>query len=161
MAEGHESFMRLALEEAERAGQAGNRAVGAVIVREGVALGRGGNRRESTNDPTGHAETTAMRDAVANTGALDFAGCTLYTTLEPCPMCCGAILANNIPAVVVGGLHTLGERRWGDYTVHKLLDLVDQGTTIETGVLADQCNALLHDWDVRQGRVQRPPHTIK
>ncbi len=153
MAGEHDEFMLLALEEASKAGAGGNRAVGAVIVREGVVIGRGGNQRESANDPLGHAETTAIRDAVSKTESLNFAGCTLYTTLEPCPMCCGAIVVNNIPAVVVGGMHTAADRRWGDYTVNKVIELVGMGNSVETGVLADECYALLHEWDKKQGRV--------
>ena len=157
MPEQADEFMRLALEEANRAGEGGNRAVGAVIVREGIVLGRGGNRRERATDPTGHAEMAAIRDAVENTGSLDFSGCTLYTTLEPCPMCAGAIAINSIPAVVVGGLHEAEDRHWGAYTAQKLFQMVGKGTTIETGVLAAECGALLRAWDVKQGRASRPP----
>ena len=153
MADDHEQFMRIALAEAGRAGAAGNRAVGAVVVRNGEVVGQGGNRRESAVDPTGHAEVTALRDAARRTGSLDFGGCTLYTTLEPCPMCCGAMVANNVPALVVGAMHTPGEQRWGDYTVQRLLDTVGQGTAVEVGVLGAECAALLREWDAKQGRV--------
>ena len=148
----HEDHMWQAIEEAGLAGEKGNRAVGAVIVRDGQVIGRGGNRRESGVDPAGHAETSALRDAVANTGSLDFSGCVLYSTLEPCPMCGGAIAVNGVPHVVIGRLHTPEERRWGDYAVTKLLSLVDQGTLVETGVLQEACEAVLHEWDVKQGR---------
>ena len=147
-----EKYMRIALDEARKAGDAGNRAVGAVIVRGDQIVGIGGNRRESDADPVGHAETTAMRDAVAKSGSLDFSGCTLYTTLEPCPMCCGAIAVNNIARVVVGAMHTPGNKRWGDYTVDKVTEMIGLGTEIVTPVLADECNAVLHDYDVKLGR---------
>ncbi len=153
MSEHHGGYMRLALEQAQRAGQAGNRAVGAVIVRNGVVVGKGGNRRESATDPVGHAEVTALRDAVGNLGGLDFAGCTLYTTLEPCPMCAGAIAVNNIPRVIVGKMHGSQDRRWGDYDVHKVLDMVGQGTQVQSGVLEDECAAVLNEWDIKNGRV--------
>jgi tRNA(adenine34) deaminase len=152
MAEDHERNMLLALEQARKAGEAGNRAVGAVIVRDGEIVGLGANCRDSATDPTGHAETTALRDAAAKIGSLDYSGCTLYTTLEPCPMCAGAIVANDIATVVVGGMHTAENRRWGGYTVHKVIEMVGQGNEIITGVLADECNAVLHEWDVKQGR---------
>lgn len=144
--------MRMAIEEAAKAGESGNRAVGAVIVRAGEVVARGGNCRESAVDPLGHAETSALRTMAAATGGLDFSGCTLYTTLEPCPMCAGAIAINNVPAIVVGVMHASGERRWGDYTVDKVIAMVGQGNTVESGVLADECNAVLHEWDVKQGR---------
>ena len=149
----HARFMQLALEEARKAGEAGNRAVGAVVVRDGAVVGRGGNCRESALDPTGHAEVQAIRNAVEQLGSLDFGGCVLYTTLEPCPMCCGAIVANDIPALVVGGMHGPGDRRWGGYSVHKLLEMVEQGTAVETGVLAEECDGVLREWDAKQGRL--------
>ena len=152
MSEHRGGYMRLALEQAQKAGMAGNRAVGAVIVRNGVVVGKGGNCRESTPDPVGHAEIGALRDAVANLGGLDLSDCTLYTTLEPCPMCAGAIVVNGIQRVVVGKMHS-GDRRWGDYDVHKVLDMVGFGTRVEEGILEDDCAAVLHEYDVKNGRV--------
>ena len=152
MADDRERFMRLALEEARAAGEAGNRAIGAVVVRGDAVVGRGGNQRESATDPAGHAEIVALRDTARRSGSLDFSGCTLYTTLEPCPMCCGAMVANRVPAVVVGVMHAPAERRWGDYSVQQLLATVGQGTAVDMGVLEAECATLLHEWDVKQGR---------
>ena len=152
MAEDHHRFMRTAIEEAAKAGEGGNRAVGAVIVRGGEVVARGGNCRESAADPLGHAETSALRNMAATSGNLDFSGCTLYTTLEPCPMCCGAIAVNGIEIVVVGAMHTAANRRWGGYTVRKVTEMIGQGTQIVDGVLADECNAVLAEWDAKQGR---------
>ena len=153
MAQDHEHYMRLALDEARKAGIAGNRAVGAVMVRNGVVVGRGGNCRDSAMDPTGHAETVALRDAAARLGSLDFSDCTLYTTLEPCPMCCGAIVINNIPTIVIGAMHT-GEAiaRMGDYTVHRLVEMMGKGNDVAAGVLAEDCDRVLQDWEMRRGR---------
>jgi tRNA(adenine34) deaminase len=148
----HERFMRIAIDEARKSGAAGNRAVGAVIALDGEVLATGGNQRESAVDALGHAETTALRNAVAKTGSLDFSGCTLYTTLEPCPMCCGAIAVNNIELVVVGAMHTEGNRRWGDYTVEKVTEMIGVGTEIISPVLEGECNAVLHEYDVKLGR---------
>ena len=148
----HKHWMGIALQQARIAGQAGNRAVGAVIVYNDQVVALGGNRRESDIDPLGHAETTAMLDRVATSGNLDFSGCTLYTTLEPCPMCCGAIAVNGIEIVVVGAMHTAANRRWGGYTVRKVTEMIGQGTQIVDGVLADECNAVLAEWDAKQGR---------
>ena len=153
MSEHHGGYMRLALEQAQKAGAAGNRAVGAIIVRNGVVVGKGGNRRESAPDAVGHAEVMALRDAVQNLGGLDFSGCTLYSTLEPCPMCAGAIIVNSIPRVVIGKMHGANDRRWGDYSVEKVLDMVGAGTHVEAGVLEGECEALLRHWDVVNGRV--------
>jgi len=149
----HEKYMRIAIDEARKSGAAGNRAVGAVIVRGDEIVGIGGNRRESAVDTLGHAETTALRDAVAKSGTLDFSGCTLYSTLEPCPMCCGAIAVNGIELVVVGAMHNEGNRRWGDYTVEKVTTMIGVGTEIITPMLEDECNAVLKEYDVKLGRI--------
>lgn len=148
----HQYWMRIALQHARIAGEAGNRAVGAIIVRDDQVVATGSNRRESGGDPLGHAETTAILDRVAKSGDLDFSGCTLYTTLEPCPMCCGAIVVNNIRSIVVGVMHRPSNRRWGDYTVTKVIEMVDQGTEVIEGVLTEECNAVLEEFDIRLGR---------
>ena len=144
--------MRIAIDQARQSGAAGNRAVGAVILRGDEIVGIGGNQRESSIDPLGHAETTALRDAAAKTGMLDFSDCTLYTTLEPCPMCCGAIAVNNIARVVVGAMQNKSSRRWGDYSVQKVTDMIGVGTEIISPVLEEECNTVLHEYDVKLGR---------
>ena len=83
--------MRLALEEAEKAAALGEIPVGAIVVRGGEVLSRAGNRRETSGDPTAHAEMLALRAAAQALGDWRLTGCTLYVTLEPCPMCAGAI----------------------------------------------------------------------
>ena len=148
----HEHWMKIALEQARIAGETGNRAVGAVIVHDDQIVAIGSNRRESAFDPLGHAETTAMLDRVARSGTLDFTACTLYTTLEPCPMCCGAIAVNNIQTIVVGSMHPRGNRRWGDYTVNKVTEMIGQGAEIVEGILEDECNAVLKEFDANLGR---------
>ncbi len=148
----HDKWMRIAIDQARQSGAAGNRAVGAVILRGDEIVGIGGNQRESSIDPLGHAETTALRDAAAKTGMLDFSDCTLYTTLEPCPMCCGAIAVNNIARVVVGAMQNKSSRRWGDYSVQKVTDMIGVGTEIISPVLEEECNTVLHEYDVKLGR---------
>lgn len=85
------TFMDLALEEAERAAARGEVPVGAVLVRDGTVLARDGNRTLELNDPTAHAEIQVIRAACAETGSQRLPDCDLYVTLEPCPMCAGAI----------------------------------------------------------------------
>ena len=94
--------MRCALAEAERALGHGDVPVGAVAVRNGAIIGRGHNRREADGDPTAHAEMIALREAANALGAWRLAGVTLYCTLEPCPMCAGAMLAARLPRLVYG-----------------------------------------------------------
>jgi tRNA(adenine34) deaminase len=143
----HERFMRMALDEAARGKAEGNVAVGSVIVQGDRVVARGRNLVMSTFDPTAHAETVALREAGQALKLVDFSGCTLYTTFEPCPMCCGAILASNVSTLVMGGRPTPAERRWGEYTVEHFLDYAKRSGTMQvvTGVLTQECV------DIRQG----------
>ncbi len=95
-------YMREALKLAEEAGQAGEVPVGCVIVRGGEIVGRGRNRREQDKTALGHGEIEAIADACKNLGGWRLWDCTLYVTLEPCPMCAGAIINARIPRVVYG-----------------------------------------------------------
>lgn len=88
----HERFMRLALEEARLAFDEGEIPVGAVLVKDGTVIARAHNLREQTGDPTAHAELLAVRNAAQTLHARRLSGCTLYVTLEPCPMCAGALV---------------------------------------------------------------------
>lgn len=97
-----ERFMRLALAEAEAAAGEGEVPVGCVVVREGRVIGRGRNARERLADPTAHAEMVAITAAAGSLGDWRLEGCTLYVTLEPCPMCMGACLNARVPRVVYG-----------------------------------------------------------
>lgn len=97
-----ERYMALAMEEADRALDAGDIPVGAVVVCEGEVIAAAGNEREQTGDPTAHAEVLALRRAAKRLGRRRLGGCTLYVTLEPCPMCAGAILMSGLDAVYFG-----------------------------------------------------------
>ncbi|MBU6430153.1 MAG: nucleoside deaminase [Cyanobacteria bacterium REEB65] len=98
----HADWMALALEEAQAALDRGEVPVGAVITYNGEAIARAGNTRERAADPLGHAELTALRAAANELGRWRLAGCTLYSTLEPCPMCTAAALQARVDAVVFG-----------------------------------------------------------
>ena len=137
----HEHYMRIALEEAERAVAEGNSAVGSILVRAGRIVARGRNLVTSTSDSTAHAETVALRHAGEQLGHTDFSKSTLYTTFEPCPMCCGAILACGVHTLVMGARHDLAQSRWGAYTVEKLLELTNRADQliVITGVLPQAC----------------------
>ena len=100
--ETHRIFMEEAIREAEKAAALGEVPIGAVVVCDGQIVGRGHNLRERDNDPTAHAEIIAMRDAGRNTGGWRLENCTLYVTMEPCPMCCGAMINSRIDTVVFG-----------------------------------------------------------
>ena len=98
----HEEYMRQALELARLAMAEGEVPVGCVIVRDGAVVGRGRNRRETAQTALGHAELEAIAQACRTLGGWRLAGCALYVTLEPCPMCAGAIINARIPAVYYG-----------------------------------------------------------
>ena len=96
--------MRRALELAERAADAGDVPVGALVVdASGEVLGEGWNRREADADPTAHAEVLALRAAAQSLGSWRLEGCTLVVTMEPCPMCAGAVVLARVERVVLGG----------------------------------------------------------
>jgi tRNA(adenine34) deaminase len=97
-------YMRLALEQAEAAAAAEEAPIGAVIVRNGQVLASARNEREALRDPTAHAEMIAITQAAAAVDNWRLEDCTLYVTLEPCPMCAGAIVQARIPRVVYGAI---------------------------------------------------------
>lgn len=120
--------MRAALELAERAAAAGEVPVGAVVVRAGEIVGRGYNHPISAQDPSAHAEISALRDAAKRLGNYRLGGCELYVTLEPCVMCAGAILHARLARVIYGAadpktgacgsvLNLFAERRLNHHTV--------------------------------------------
>ncbi len=134
--------MRLALALAEEAAAAGEIPVGCVILSPGgEVIGRGRNRRESGRDATAHAEIEAIRAACAAMGDWRLEGCALYVTLEPCPMCAGAILNARIPVVVYGAR----EEKSG--SCGSVVDLFSENygfhPRVYGGVLKDACAGLL------------------
>ena len=141
MTNAHEGFMKIAMEEARLGAAGGNAAVGSVVARDEALVARGRNLVVTQSDPTAHAETVALRNAGAALGHTDFSGFTLYTTFEPCPMCCGAILASGVSNLVLGARFSDGSSRWGGYAVEKLLELTGRGGDLRviTGVLTGQC----------------------
>ncbi len=145
MAQSHEHYMELALEMAEEGERKGNLGVGVVIVRDGQVISRAHSRVLLDNDPTAHAEMLALRQAGAVLGKPYLAGCTMYDTFEPCPMCCGAIINSGLNTLVVGGRFEGANRSYKDYSVERLLEMAGAGQRIHLidGVLRERCNALL------------------
>lgn len=138
----HQTYMRRALALAQEAAAAGEIPVGAVVVREGIVLGEGRNGRESTADPTAHAEIVALRAAAQAIGDWRLTGCTLYVTLEPCPMCAGAIAMARLSQVVFGAQ----DARMGCCgSVYDIPGDAVFGRSIPVlgGILEEECRALL------------------
>lgn len=98
----HTPFMERALELAQHAANVGDVPVGAVMVYDGAIVGEGFNQREADNDPLAHAEMRAIADAAKRLGRWRLSGCTLYVTLEPCPMCAGALVNSRVDHLVFG-----------------------------------------------------------
>ena len=147
----HERFMRIALEEARAARAEGNMAVGGVIVRDGQVLQRGHNEVVSTFDVTAQSETVSLLRLSTRLRVLilsyffffnDTATTVIYTTVEPCAMCCFAICVSGIAKVVIGARYARMGLRFGDYAIEKLLALLDQPVTIVDGILYEECAAL-------------------
>src|SRR3954470_12427429 len=136
----HLHYMQLALEDARKAYAAGNRPVASVIVRDDKIIGTGRNTVFADLDPSAHAEVAAIRGACRDLRARDLSGATLYSTLEPCPMCLWMILEAKLARVVLGARHAALKRQdTGDYSVESFLALTRRRLEIVTGVLDQEC----------------------
>ena len=140
-----EYFMRLALREAQSARHHDDVPIGAVIVREGEVIGAGGNERELRQDPTAHAELLALREASRALRSWRVLDCVLYVTLEPCPMCAGAIVLARVPRVVYGAADPKAGAAGSvlDVLAHPRLN---HRPNVAGGLLAAECAALLTDF---------------
>lgn len=135
-----ERYMRMALQEAKVAFEAGEIPVGAVVVCKDRVVARAHNLTERLGDVTAHAEMQAITAAATTLGGKYLTDCTLYVTLEPCVMCAGAIGWSQLPRLVFGaGDDKRGYRRFAPDALHPK-------TEVESGVLADECAALMKDF---------------
>jgi len=137
-------MMRLALEAAGQAAQRGEVPVGAVVARDDEVLAVCGNTREQNFDPAGHAEINALREAARKTGDWRLTGCTLYVTLEPCPMCAGALSQARISRVVFGAYDEAGGCCGSVYRIPED-PAFTWYTPCEGGCLRAECEALWQD----------------
>ena len=155
---GHERWMAEALVEARKAEALGEVPIGAVLVHEEQIIGRGHNLRETSNDPTTHAEMVAIREAAGHIGHWRLLETTLYVTLEPCVMCMGATILARIPRLVyacrdpragaVGSIYDFSQ----DERFNHKVEVVE-------GVLGDECSALLSGFfqQLRAGKKSKKP----
>jgi tRNA(adenine34) deaminase len=134
--------MRLALREAEAAAAEDEVPIGAVILRGGQVIASAHNQREQLRDPTAHAEMIAITQAAGVLGDWRLEGCTLYVTLEPCPMCAGAIVLARIPRVVYGAADP---KAGAAQSLFQLLSdaRLNHRAEVTAGVLAEECGKLL------------------
>ena len=141
----HEHYMKLALEQAALAGAAGEVPIGAIIVHNDEVIAAASNLRETTQNAVMHAELMAIQQACEKIGSWRLEETTLYVTLEPCPMCAGAILQSRIPTVVYGARD---QKAGCVHSLYKLLndDRFNHCCHVLEGVLADECGQILTDF---------------
>jgi len=137
--------MRIAVDEAKIAQENGDVPIGAVIVHNNQIIGKAYNQREQLKDPTAHAEIIALTQAAAALQSWRLTGCTMYVTLEPCPMCAGALVLARIDRLVYG----CDDPKTG--ACKSLYNIVqderlNHRLEVTTGVLADECSKLLQDF---------------
>ena len=149
-----QKFMTMALELAREAAAEGEVPVGAVVVRDGVVIGTGRNRREQAGNALAHAEVEAIDAACRTLGGWQLVGCTLYVTLEPCPMCAGAIINSRIPRVVQGATNPKAG------SCGSIVDLFalpyNHRPELVSGVMEEECQQVLKEFfkNMRAGRVK-------
>lgn len=140
----HGKYMQVALDEARDAAREGEIPVGAVIVKDGEIIASAHNNREASGDATGHAEVLAIREACKALGGWHLEKCTLYVTLEPCPMCMGAIINSRLGRVVFGAK----DAKAG--ACGSVLDLrnypLNHKPKVESGFMKEECTAILSDF---------------
>jgi tRNA(adenine34) deaminase len=143
----NEQLMRLALDQARMAAAAGEVPIGCAVVHDPTAhvVGRGFNRRETDNDPSAHAEIVAMREAGQALGHWRLLDCTLVVTLEPCPMCAGAMVNARLPRLIYG---CRDPKAGAVRTLFELCDdpRLNHRIEIIENVLADECAAMLQEF---------------
>lgn len=135
-------YMTRALDLARQAAAEGEVPVGCVIVRDGRIVGEGRNRREGIKNALAHAEIEAIDQACRTLGGWRLIGCTLYVTLEPCPMCAGAILHARIPRVVFGSLDPIAGAMGSVWALHRH-PVENKHTKVELGCLEEECREVL------------------
>lgn len=138
-------YMQIALEEAKKAGNKGEVPIGAIIVHNGEIIGRAANLRETTQNAVTHAELMAIQQACEKMGSWRLEETTLYVTLEPCPMCAGAILQSRIPRVVYGARDI---KAGCVDSLYRLLNdsRFNHECEVTEGILAHECGEILSDF---------------
>jgi tRNA(adenine34) deaminase len=145
----HAAGMRCALEQARQAFDEGEVPVGAVVVHRDRVIAEAHNQREMLNDPTAHAEMIALTQAAQSLGSWRLLDCTLYVTLEPCPMCAGAIVQARLPVVIYGAADL---KAGACDTLFRITtdERLNHQATVLGGVLAEECRLLLQEFFARQ-----------
>src|SRR5690554_2890775 len=141
-----EIFMKEALTEARKALELEEVPIGAVVVHEDKIIGRGYNLKEKDQDPTAHAEIIAIREAARKLSSWRMEGCQLYVTIEPCPMCAGAIVQARIERLVFGALDHEAGAAGSLYNIVEDERLNHRVTEVKSGVLAKESRQLMQEF---------------
>lgn len=153
-----EKYMKAAIREAHKAGKLGEVPIGCVIVYEDKIIGRGYNRRIVDKNVLSHAEIIAIKKACRKMGDWRLEECTMYVTLEPCPMCAGAIVQARIPTVVIGSMNP---KAGCAGSVMNLLkeDGFNHQAELKTGVMEEECSVLLKEFfkELRRAKKESRP----
>jgi tRNA(adenine34) deaminase len=145
----HDVWMKRALDQAVAAFDQNEVPVGAVIVHDGRIIAEAGNQRETLNDPTAHAEMIAITQAAEFLGSWRLLECTLYVTLEPCPMCAGAIIQARIPFVVYGAADAKAGACDSLFNITSDIRLNHQAAVLG-GVMQEDCRAIMQEFFKQQ-----------
>ena len=141
----HEIYMREAVNEAKKAFELDETPIGAVIVQDGKIIGRGYNRRNSEKNPLCHAEIIAINEAAKYIGDWRIENCTIYVTVEPCPMCAGAIVQARIPTVVFG-TENVKAGCCGSVLNLMQLEKLNHRAEVISDVLKEECSSLMKEF---------------
>jgi tRNA(adenine34) deaminase len=140
-----EQFMKIAVEQAKIAEENGDVPIGAVIVYENQIIGKAYNQREQLADPTAHAEIIALTQAAAAIGSWRLEGCTMYVTLEPCPMCAGALVLSRMDRLIFGCDDSKAGACKSLYNIVQD-ERLNHRLEVTSGVLREECSRLLQDF---------------
>lgn len=142
----NKEFMNQAISMAKLAAQRGDVPVGAVLVKDGEIVGKGLNRREAEGDPTAHAEIEAIRQGAQKLGGWHLEDCELYVTLEPCPMCAGAIINSRIKRVIFGAYELKSGSCSAESVVNMFALPYNHKPEVYGGICEAECAALMTDF---------------
>ena len=140
-----EKYMKEAIKQAQKAAKIGDVPIGCVLVKDGEIIARGYNRRNADKTVLSHAEVTSIKRACKKEGDWRLEDCTLYVTLEPCPMCAGAIVQARIPEVVIGAMNPKAGCAGSVLNILQI-DKFNHQVEIERGILEEECSQMLSDF---------------
>ncbi len=141
----HEKYMKMALRQAKKAGDMGEVPIGAVIVKDGVVISKAYNKRNSNNQATAHAEILAIEKACKKLGDWRLDGAEMYVTLEPCPMCAGAIVNARIKTLYFGAFERKSGAVFSNFHI-LFKGVLNHKTESIGGILESECSSILRDF---------------